>query len=166
MQDLLKNFGVDPILLSAQIVNFLIIFWLLKKFAYKPIFQILEKRKKLIAEGIENARKSEELLQKSLDEEKALLKKAQAEAQEILADAQKQSTETIERAEEKAKERVEKMLEDGKKEIDQQTQEAEKQLSKHTAKLAVEIVEKTLPAIADTKTQKAVIGKLSKKLKA
>ena len=164
--DILQNFGVDWVLLAAQIVNFLIIFWLLKKFAYKPIFAMLEKRKKLIAEGVENAQKSEEILQKSLDEEKALLKKAQGNVVEILTDAQKQAQDIVAVAEEGAKKRVEKILEDAKKEIEDQTLLAEKQLSKHTAELAAKLLEKSLSNLVDSKTQKEIVKNATKKIKA
>lgn len=162
--DILKNFGVDPILLAAQIVNFLIILWLLKKFAYKPIFQMLQKRKNLIEEGVTNARKSEEALEKALEKEKEILKKAHAASQEVLIDAQKQAGDIIRFAEEQAKERVAKMLDDAKKEIAQQTEIAEKQLSKHTARLAVAMLKKSLDSLVDSKTQKEVVSKVLKHL--
>lgn len=162
--DILKNFGVDPILLAAQIVNFLIIFYLLKRFAYKPILQILQKRRDLIEEGVTNAQKSEASLQHALEKEKELLKKAQATSTEILADAQKQAQENIATAEEEAKKRVAKMLEDAKKEIEEQTDLAEKQLSKHTASLAVALLEKSLHGLVDKRAEKEVLGKVAKKL--
>ena len=165
MQDILNNFGINPVLLIAQIVNFLIIFWLLKRFAYKPIFKVLEKRRKLIAEGVENAQRSEETLQKALEEEKATLRKAQAQATEILADAQKQSLQTIAKAELDAKARVGKILEDGKKELNEQMLDAQKQLSRHTAELAVQLLEKSLMSLVDTKTQKEIVSKVASKLK-
>ena len=40
--EILKTFGVDPIFLGAQIVNFLIIFYLLKRFLYKPVLGCLK----------------------------------------------------------------------------------------------------------------------------
>ena len=162
--DILKNFGVDPILLAAQIVNFLIIFWLLKRFAYKPILHMLDKRKMLIAEGVENAKKTEEILAKTEEKEREILKNAQASAQEILADAQKQAQENLAAAEENARVRVEKMLDEATQNIQQQTLNAESVLSKHTAKLAVELLEKSLGKLVDTKTQKEVVGKVAKKL--
>lgn len=164
--DILKNFGVDPILLAAQIVNFLIIFWLLKRFAYKPIFAMLEKRKRLIEEGVTNAQKSEEVLNEALEKEKNILKKAQTASEQLLLDAQKQAQEVLHTAEEHAKVRVEKILDDAKKEIDEQRQEAEKQLSKHTAQLAVDLLGKYLSSVVDSKTQKEVVEKVAKKLKA
>lgn len=164
--DILKNFGVDPILLAAQVVNFLIIFWLLKKFAYKPIFQMLKKRKDLIAEGVENAKRSEELLLKTEEKEKEVLRKAQATSQEILADAQKQAQDAVTSAQEEAKVKVAKMLDEAKKEIEEQTALAEKQLSKHTAVLAVDLLKKSLTGLVDKNAEKEVLSKVAKKLKA
>lgn len=164
--DILKNFGIDPVLVAAQIVNFLIILWLLKKFAYKPIFQMLQKRKDLIAEGVKDAQKSEEALNKALEKEKDMLKKAHVASQEVLTDAQKQASEILHAAEEQAKDRVAKMLDDAKKEIAQQTESAEKQLSKRTAQLAVAMLTKSLDTMVDAKTQKEVVSKVAKKLSA
>lgn len=165
MEELIKNFGIDWVLLAAQIVNFLIIFWLLKKFAYKPIFAILEKRKNLIAEGVKNAEESSKTLEKALEEEKKILKKAQTQSQEILSDAQKQAEETLADAENSTKVKVEKILQDAKKEIERQTQETEKQLAAHTAQLAIQLLEKSLSGIVDTKTQKEVVEKMTKRIK-
>lgn len=164
--DILKNFGVDPLLLAAQIVNFLIIFWLLKKYAYKPIFSMLEKRKRLIEDGVASAKKSEELLQKSVDEEKAILKKAQSQAQELIADAQKQAQQVTQEAEANAKVRVEKILADAKEEIARQTSDAQKDLAKKTARLAISMIEKSLSGFVDSKTQKAIVASATKKLNA
>ena len=53
--EIIKNFGIDPLLLIAQIVNFLIIFYILKRFALKPILDILKKRENTIKEGLREA---------------------------------------------------------------------------------------------------------------
>src|SRR3989344_2654121 len=50
--DILKSFGIQPTLLLAQIVNFLIILFLLSKFFYKPIIRMLEDRKKRIDQSL------------------------------------------------------------------------------------------------------------------
>lgn len=164
MEELVKNFGIQPILLVAQIVNFLIIFWLLKKFAYKPIFDVLQKRKNEIAEGVKNAEDSAKALEKALEEEKTILKKAQTQSQVILSDAQKQATDMLAEAENAAKVRGEKILEEAKQEIERQTQETEKRLAAHTARLAVDLLEKSISGMVDTKTQKEVLEKAAKKL--
>lgn len=165
MQDILNSFGVSPVLLVAQIINFLIILWLLKRFAYKPIFSMLEKRRKEIQDGIQHAKDAEIELEKALEKEKEILKKAQSQAQVILADSHKQASLTLSQAEEAAKIRVAKMLEDAQREISQETQNAQQQLAKQTGKLAVEILEKALVGMVDTTVQKEVVEKVTRKLK-
>ncbi len=164
--EILHSFGVNWILLAAQIVNFLIIFWLLKRFAYKPILAMLEKRRKMVVETVTNSQKAEEALAKAEEKEKEILKKAQVASQEVLADSQKQAQEILTTAEEQTKDRVAKMLEDAKKEIEEQTVEAQHQLSKHTALLAVELLKKSLSGMVDKKAEKEIVGKVTKKLKA
>lgn len=164
MQELIKNFGIQPILLIAQIINFLIIFYLLKRFAWKPILKTLEDRKKTIAEGLKNAELADNRLLEITEKEKDVLKKAQLEAQTLLSDAKKQALEIHQEAEERARVSVEKMLEDGKRTIQEQTTQAEKQLAKHITQVAVEMLEKSLQDIFDTKEQKIVLSKAIKKL--
>ena len=63
--EIIRNFGIQPVLLLAQIVNFLIILYLLQKFFYKPIVKLLEQRKKRIEESLKNADLIEEKLKKT-----------------------------------------------------------------------------------------------------
>ena len=47
--DFLNDFGVKPVLLAAQAVNFFILLFILKRFLYKPILGMLEKRKMILS---------------------------------------------------------------------------------------------------------------------
>ena len=78
MGDLLHNFGVDWKLLLAQVVNFAILFFLLKKFAYGPVLEILRKRREEIKKGIEMRAEAE----KTLGEVEEIKAKTALEAQE------------------------------------------------------------------------------------
>ena len=74
--EILKNLGFDPVMLAAQIVNFLIILYLLKRFLYKPILEMLKKREDSIKEGLKQAEEARITLEKTLQEEKKILSKA------------------------------------------------------------------------------------------
>ncbi len=163
--DILQSFGVQPVLLLAQIVNFLIILWLLKRYAYTPIFKMLSDRKKTIAEGLKNSEEAKEALEKAVEEEKKILKKAQSEAQAILADARKQSDDTIAASRDEAKVQVEHMLADAKDKMAQDSREMEKRLALSAAKLAVDMLEKSLTGVFDEKEQEQAVKKLTAKLK-
>ena len=162
--DIIQGFGISPVLLLAQIVNFLILLYILKRFAYKPILKLLKERQAKIAESIDNAKASEEALEKALEKEKEILKKAQKQAQEILAEAKKQSESVSSTTQEEAKKQANRILEDAKKEIQRESQETQKKLEAYTTKLAITILEKSLKDLLDEKDQEKVIEKALKKI--
>lgn len=72
MEELIKSFGINWKLLTAQVVNFAILFWLLKRFAYSPLLGVLKQRESKIREGLSMAKEAEEKLKRidSIEEEK------------------------------------------------------------------------------------------------
>ncbi len=162
--NILQEFGVNPLLLAAQIVNFLIILYLLKRFAYKPIFKMLNDRKKTIAEGIKNAEEAAKALEKATEEEKKVLRKAQEEAQRILSDAKNQADATMSEARDTARKQVEQMLDDARAKIAEDTKAMEKQLAVSTAAMAVDLLKQSVKDIFTAKEQQEAVNKLSKKI--
>lgn len=163
--EIIKSFGIDPILLAAQVVNFLIIFWLLKKFAYKPIFKVLSDRKKAIAETVKNAEETKKALEKAVEEEKKILKNAQTQAQQILSDAKASSDQIMEESRTTAKEQVEKMMAEAHAKMQQETKQMEKDLAVRTAAMAVELLRESIQDVFTVTEQKEAVEKLTKKLK-
>ena len=84
MSELLNKLGIDYKLLIAQIINFLVLLFVLWKFAYGPILAILEKRQKKIEKGLADAEAAEKRLEESEKKQKEVLRKARTEAKEIV----------------------------------------------------------------------------------
>lgn len=164
MQELIKNFGINPYLLVAQIINFLIILYVLKRFAYKPIFALLENRRKMIEESRSNAQKAEEALQNATEREREILRKAQKEAQKILADAKLQSDTIISEANISGQKQVEKLLKDASEQITKDRLQTEKELSLHVAALATSFLKKSLTGLVSEKDQESLLKKAEKNL--
>lgn len=162
---LLQTFGIQPVLLTAQIVNFLIILYLLNRFAFKPILKMLGDRRKIIAESLKNAEETKKLLEKTAEKEKQVLQQAQAQAQEMMTEARQQASLLQQEAEVATRERVERMLLDAKKQIAEQTLLAEKQLTKQVAAISISLLEKSLKGFFSEKEQKEVIAKAVKKIR-
>ena len=101
--EIVKNFGLNPILLVAQIVNFLLVLFLLKKFLYKPVIDVLKKRQTTIKEGLEQAENARIKLEKVVIEEKNILRQAQLQSKSIIEDAKKESEEIVKKMNENAK---------------------------------------------------------------
>jgi F-type H+-transporting ATPase subunit b len=82
-----EQFGFNKAIFISQIISFLIVAFLLKKFAYGPILKVLLERRERIEEGLKNA-----------DRIKGELAKTEAARQEILNKANTQANKLIEEA--------------------------------------------------------------------
>lgn len=160
----LKDFGINGPLIVAQIVNFLIILFVLKKFLYKPIFETFKKREALVKESIAKAEESRKALEKAQKEEKEIIKKAQATANQVIKDAKEQAMTIIKGSEESAKKETQHMIEEARVQIAQETKLAEKQLNKHVSKLSVELLKKSLPNVFTDEEQTELVAKAVKEL--
>lgn len=87
MGDTIRTLGLDWAKLTAQLVNFGIVMFVLWRFAYKPILAMLDQRREKIAESMENAEKI-----------KSELARTEAMRQEILTQASTQANRLIEEA--------------------------------------------------------------------
>ena len=83
--------GIVPWTFIMQICNLFIQLWLIKKFLFKPISEVLEKRRKLTDDELKGARESKEKAEAMKKEYESSLTTAQAEAAEIVASAQKEA---------------------------------------------------------------------------
>ena len=162
--EILKTFGLDPYLVIAQIVNFLVIFYVLKRYLYPPLFTVFKKREQLVKESITKAEENEKILEKSKAQEKEILKKAKTTADEIIKDAHDRADDIVKKAEESTKQQTDKMLKDAKEQIALETAEAEKQLNNYVVKLSVEILEKSLRGVLTEKEQSEIVAKAIKSM--
>ena len=101
-ENLTKTFGLNAPFFVAQLINFFLVILVLKKFAFGPIQEILEKRKQRIADG----------------EEKL------AEIEKQLADSEKRVTEKLDEANADAKRMIDEAKESAAKIGEQETQKA------------------------------------------
>lgn len=163
--EILKNFGVDPILLGAQILNILLLFFLLKKFLYKPLLKMMQDRKLRIEEGLTFTQDAEKRLAKIKEEETKILKIAQTQAQKMLTETKKQTATLLKEAEEHSRAQTEKMIKDAHSKIAEESKEAEQRIAKKVTLLAMEYLRKSVSQLFDEKEQKEIMARAVKELK-
>ncbi len=110
---ILGKIGFDWQVALANLFNFFIIFFILKRFAFKPIGKMIKERKEAIDKGLEDAEANAKKLKETTEEYEAVLQKARQEANilfeknkkeleikktEILAQTQKEIAEKIEQS--------------------------------------------------------------------
>jgi F-type H+-transporting ATPase subunit b len=155
--DILEKFGINPYLTAAEIVNFLIVLYILKRFLYKPVFNILKKREDAIKEGIEKAEEGKKALENASAEEKKIIKKASETAAEMVKNAREQASEIVKAAQEKAKNESARTIADAKVQIEIERKEAETKILKDVTRLSVEVLRKSLSKILSEKEQDEVV---------
>jgi F-type H+-transporting ATPase subunit b len=87
MNDTLQMLGIQWPKLIIQVINFTVLLLVLKKFAYPPIFKMLDERKAKIAESVANADKIKDQLAKTEVDRQKMLTDAGELANKIIADA-------------------------------------------------------------------------------
>ncbi|EKD87019.1 MAG: hypothetical protein ACD_37C00072G0003 [uncultured bacterium] len=162
--EILKDFGVNPVLLVAQIVNFLVILFVLKRFMYKPVLDMLKKRENQIRDGLKSGELGEKKLTEAEEKEKQILQKARSEADKMIADVKIEADELKEEKLEQTRREVEKMLEQARLTITQETTDAEERLTQKIGQIAISLLEKSLTGIFGEKEQKLILKKAQAQL--
>src|SRR5579872_4006433 len=149
--EIIKNFGINPLLIAAEIINFLIIMYVLKKFLYKPIFSILKKREKAIQDGIKNAEESKKKLAEAKVEESHILSNANKKAIATIEEARSEAFEIIQSAQETAKKQAQIALDEARAQIAAEQKLAEKRLFVKMSRVMEEFIEQSLSNMFDKK---------------
>ena len=162
--EIIKNFGLDPILLIAQIVNFLIILYILRRFLYKPILKTLENRKATIKEGLDKTEEATIRLEKIQEKEKRIFKSAHDQARKILDETKKESLEVLQKTEDESKIRAEDIIKQAREQINSETRVAEKRLTLHVSRLAVDFIKKAKEDLFSKEDQELIMRNVLKRL--
>jgi F-type H+-transporting ATPase subunit b len=102
VRDTVETFGWNPWLFFSQVISFVIVAFLLRRFAYKPILAILEERRQRIAEGLLNADKIKQELAEAEKRYAEILAKANEQAQKMIDEARESSAHLAERKQQEA----------------------------------------------------------------
>jgi len=160
----LKDFGIQPTLLVAQIVNFLIILFLLKKFFYKPIIKLLDDRKKKIDESLKNAELIEERLKQTEEKSAQIIEEARRNSQNLISESKKEADRILAQAAIEARKSTEQTILDAQTQINLQKVEMKKELEKETLSLVVAVVNKVLGRTVSPKEKQTLTSKAASEI--
>ena len=158
MDLLTPSFG----LLIWTLLAFLIVFFILKKFAWKPIIQSLKDRETGIAESIATAERVKAEMAHLKSENEALLAKAREERAQMLKEAKDTGDKMLAEAKEKAQSEYNRILADAQQAIQQQKNVAIIDVKNQVGHLVIEVAEKVLrKELADKAQQENYIKQLA-----
>ena len=128
----------------ATLVIFLVLMFLLKKFAWGPLMGIMQERENLVATGIDAAEAAKKETQALLDEQKALLAEARTEAQSIVENAKKQGEATRNEIVEAARTEADRLKESATRDIEAEKEKAIAAVREEVVSLSVLAASKVL----------------------
>ena len=153
-------------LIFWQTIIFLVVLFVLGKFAWKPILGALKAREESIDEALLSAEKAKEEMANLKADNEALLAEAKQERDKMLKDAEKLGEEMKTKAKENAKVIGDKMVEEARATIESEKNNAIGQIKDQVAELSLQITEKLLKKnLAGDKKQQDLIKDYMKDIK-
>jgi len=160
--EILGKIGFDWRMALANLVNFLIIFWLLKKYAFAPIQKSLKNRQDKVKKGIEDSKKAEAQAVMAEQNYKQKMEAARKDADGIVATAHDQSKKMIQKSRSQADSDAELIRERARTDIEKERQEMESGIKEHASDIAISIAEKILKKEVDKKLNESLVSDIVK----
>jgi F-type H+-transporting ATPase subunit b len=157
---------IDWLTVAAQIVNFLVLVWLLQRFLYKPITNAMRRREERIEERLSEAKSA----RTEAEKEAEALRRKEAELEdskaEILNAAREEADALRERLEAEIREEMEEKRAAWQAHLAEERDAFVTSLRRQAGKQVLEITERVLSDYADSDTAERVVATFAERLKA
>ena len=161
MEKLITEFSIG--LFFWQTIIFILLIFLLKKYAWKPILDAVNEREEGIKNALLSAEKAKEEMASLQSDNEATLKKARAERDSLLKEAREIKQQLIDDAKNEAQSEAKKIISQAQETIQNEKKAAISDLKNQVASLSIDIAEKVLKEkLSDDKTQMNLVKDLVK----
>lgn len=140
-----------------QIVAFLILYFLLQKFAFGPLFGMMEKRRQLVKDQIQTAENSRKQAEQLLEEQKQALQQTRKEAHDIIEQARQTSSKQADEIVAAARKEADRLKDEALKDIENEKNKAVAALRSQVSAMSVLIASKIIEKQIDEKSQNDLV---------
>lgn len=155
---------LDPGLFVWTILTFLLLVFILAKFAWKPLLKMLQDREDMVRSSLEDAEKAKSELERLNEESEAIMAKARSEAQSILADGKAAAEKVKDDIIAKSKEQANKIREDAGNQFQVEKDKAISEIKKEVVNLTLSVAEKLIRKNLSDADNKSLIEESLKKV--
>ncbi|GGG85027.1 MULTISPECIES: F0F1 ATP synthase subunit B [Paenibacillus] len=145
-------------------VAFGILYWLLSKYAFGPLFSIMEQRRQLVLEQMNTAESSRKQAEANMAEQKAALDQARKDAYDIIEQARTTSTKQADDIVQTAKTEATRLKDDALKDIESEKNKAIAALRTEVGGISVKIASKIIEKQIDEKSQEQLVNQYLKEV--
>ena len=158
------TFGWNLWLFLSQVISFVIVAVLLKRFAYKPILAVLEERRQRIAEGLLNADKIKQQLAEAEQRYQEILAKGNNEAQKMIDEARASAGVIAERKQQEAIVAAEQILAKAREASVLEHERTMSQLKRELGRLVIDTTAKVTGKVLTSDDQKRLQEEATRQL--
>ncbi len=166
MGGIAKTFGVNWQLFISQLVAFIVVALVLKKFAYKPVLDMLEQRRERIAQAEANAEKIQLELAETKTERDKVLAEANQKAEQLIADAKEAARQVGEAEGQKAVKQAEEIIRKAREATEADRDRMMTELRAEIGRLVVDTTAKVSGKVLTSEDQQRLIDETNRELAA
>jgi F-type H+-transporting ATPase subunit b len=156
----------DPGLAIWTIITFLVLLWLLAKFAWRPLLRALEARQATIKKSIDDAQQAKRELEELNKKSAQILKEAYAESETILSKSRAEAEKFREEMKQKARTDAEAIIREARTQIETETGRALRQIRGEIADMSVAIASKLIQRNFSKEDNSSLIEETMKQIEA
>jgi F-type H+-transporting ATPase subunit b len=157
---------IEPIpgLMVWTLISFAITFFVLRKYAFGPIQQMIDQRRERIRQSLAEADNARDEARRLLEEHRALMTQARGQAEEILTEARRVAESQRERVRQETEADRQRRLEETKRQIEAETQRALGEIRREVGELALVAAERVTAGALDAGSHRQLIDDAIKDL--
>ena len=156
----------DPGLYIWTIATFLILLWLLAKFAWRPLLAALEQRQETIRKSLDDAQQAKQDLERLNAESRKILAEARVQAESILSQTRTDASRLRDELKQKAQSEAAGVIKNAERQIEMETQRALQQIRNEAVDLSVAIASKVLERNVTKEDNERLIEETFKQIEA
>lgn len=158
--EVLGKLGFDWKVALANLVNFLLIYYLLRNVVFKKLGSAIKERREKIKEGLDDAEKAKTALIMANHEKEKILAEGHMEVKELLVEAEATKSLIIDSAKVEAEAEARKIKEDSMREIESLAERQAKEVKEKSVDLIISGMEKVLKSEIDAKKAEKIVKDL------
>jgi len=156
--------SLDPIVLLLQIIAFVVLFLLLRRYLFGPVLSVMADREKEIAEALDAGERARGELARIDQERERVLAEAREEGREHVRAAVQEGTEARDRIVDEARAEAQAIRERAKQSVDLEREEAMLQLQREVVDLAISAAQRAVLVPLDEEKHRQAIDEFVRRL--
>jgi F-type H+-transporting ATPase subunit b len=156
----------DPGLYIWTIATFLILLWLLAKFAWRPLLEALERRQETIRKSLDDAQQAKQELERLNVESRKILNEARVQAEQILSQTRSDATRLRDELKQKAQSEAAGVMKNAERQIEMETARAVQQIRNEAVDISIAIASKLLERNVTREDNERLIEETFKQIEA